>query len=89
MARLVRLALPTSATLSSTTMTFACKDAPGGRALSGPVQAERAEAREGRAQRRVGRVVLVAFGEQRDRYAARDGGRQCRADRRARCGSRS
>ena len=35
MARLVRLALPTNATWSSTTMTLACSEAPGGRAEAG------------------------------------------------------
>jgi len=35
MARLVRFALPTSATWSSTTMIFACRAAPGGRDEAG------------------------------------------------------
>ena len=43
MARLVRFALPTSATWLSTTMNFACKDAPGGRDL----QASASEVRRG------------------------------------------
>jgi hypothetical protein len=43
-----------------------------GRALlSGPVQTERVEAREGRTNRRIGRVVLATFSQQRDCYAAR------------------
>jgi hypothetical protein len=62
-------------------MIFACKAAPGG-----PMQAERGEARKGRAERRVRGVVLVALRKQSDQDASRSSGRQRRADRRLSAG---